>query len=200
MANPSPLVIEPVNLNGDRVLLRPLSLDDVPALAAVGLDEDLWKWIPTRVTTEAEMHAYVADALDLQEKGTALPFVIVDKATAEVVGSTRYGNIDKTHRRVEIGWTWVAAAFRRSHVNTEAKFLLLCHAFDTLGCNRVELKTDALNDRSRQAIQRIGAKQEGILRSHIITWSGRVRDTVYFSIIRDEWPAVRANLWARVHR
>lgn len=200
MAIPSPLVVEPVTLNGERVLLRPLSMEDVPALAAFGLDEDLWKWIPTRVTTEAEMRAYVEDALAQQDRGTALAFVIVDKATAEVVGSTRYGNIDKTHRRVEIGWTWVSAAFRRSHVNTEAKFLLLSHAFDILGCNRVELKTDALNDRSRQAIQRIGAKQEGILRSHVITWSGRVRDTVYFSIIRDEWPAVRANLWARVHR
>lgn len=200
MAFPSPLIIEPVTLNGKRVLLRQLSLDDVPALAAVGLDEDTWKWIPTRVSSEAEMRAYVEDALNLQEKGTALPFVIVDKETAEVVGSTRYGNIDKTHRRVEIGWTWVAPAFRRSHVNTEAKFLLLSHAFDTLGANRVELKTDALNERSRQAILRIGAKQEGILRSHIVTWSGRIRDTVYFSIIKDEWPAIRANLWAKVHR
>lgn len=200
MAFPSPLVIEPVTLNGERVLLRPLTLDDVPALAAIGLDEDTWKWTPTRVTTEAEMRAYVEEALAVQGKGTALPFVIIDKDSAQVVGCTRYGNIDKTHLRLEIGWTFVAPGFCRSHVNTEAKFLLLSHAFETLGANRVELKTDALNERSRRAIQRIGAKQEGILRSHVVTWSGRVRDTVYFSIIKEEWPSVRSNLWARVHR
>lgn len=194
------MIIEPLSLNGERVLLRPLTREDAPALAAVGLDEGTWKWVPTRVTNAAEMQAYVDDALALQEQGKALPFVIVDKETAEICGSTRFGNIEPAHRRLEIGWTWVSPAFRRSHVNTEAKFLLLSHAFDVLGANRVELKTDALNERSRNAILRIGAKQEGILRSHVVTWSGRVRDTVYFSIIREEWPAVRANLWARVHR
>lgn len=197
---PSPLVVQPVTLNGEHVTLRPLTLSDAPPLTEIGLDEDTWKWLPNRVTNAAEMLAYVQQALTQQEQDTALPFVVIDRASGQVIGTTRYGNIDKVHRRVEIGWTWIAPEFRRTSVNTEAKFLLLSHAFETLGCNRVEFKTDALNERSRQAILRLGAKQEGIFRSHIITWTGRIRDTVYFSIIAAEWPEVRSRLWAMVHR
>lgn len=194
------MTIQPVTLAGERVTLRPLSLNDVPALTAVGTDEDTWHWVPTRVRDEAEMRAYVEDALALQAKGSALPFAIIDETSGRIAGSTRYGNVELAHKRLEIGWTWLGPEFRRSPVNTEAKFLLLRHAFETLGMNRVELKTDALNERSRQAIRRIGAKEEGILRSHVITWSGRLRDTVYYSVIAPEWPAVKAELWAKVHR
>ena len=192
---------QPVSLRGTFVQLVPLSLDHVPALARVGLDPELWRWVPTAMTTADEMRAYVASALDEQTRGLALPFVIVDAASDEVIGCTRFGNIDVKNRRLEIGWTWLARSHQRTAANTNAKRLLLGHAFDNLGAMRVELKTDALNDRSRAAIVRIGAVQEGIVRKHSITASGRVRDAVYFSIIDTEWPAVRRTLDKRLaHR
>lgn len=125
-----------------------------------------------------------------------MPFAIVELASGTVVGSTRYGNIDRANRRVEIGWTWIGRPWQRTAVNTESKYLLLRHAFETLGCIRVEFKTDALNERSRQALLRIGAKEEGIFRSHVVTSTGRIRDSVYFSIIDREWPAVKTRLEA----
>lgn len=195
-----PMDLSPVRLEGLRVVLKPLAVEDVPALAAVGLDADTWTWITHPVTTAEGMRDYVEKALASQKAGTVLPFTILDKATGRAVGSTRFAAIEREHRRIEIGWTWVAPEFRRTHVNTEAKFLLLKHAFEKLGVNRVELKTDALNVRSRAAITRIGAKEEGTLRSHMVTLSGRVRDTVYFSIIASEWPRAKADLWARIHR
>jgi RimJ/RimL family protein N-acetyltransferase len=140
------------------------------------------------------MAAFIESALDEQERGVSLPFAILEKNTGRAIGSTRYGNIDRAHHRVEIGWTWVARAWQRTAMNTEAKYLLLKHAFETLGCMRVELKTDSLNERSRTAILRIGAREEGIFRNHMITSSGRIRHTVYFSIIDSEWPAVRVRL------
>jgi RimJ/RimL family protein N-acetyltransferase len=129
-----------------------------------------------------------------QERGTAMPFATLDAATGGVIGSTRFMNIDVPNRRVEIGSTWLSPNRQRTAANTEAKYLMLTHAFDTLGCIRVELKTDALNEKSRAAILRIGAKQEGIFRSHVICHDGRIRDSVYFSITREEWPQVRTGL------
>lgn len=189
---------QPVTLNGPFVRLVPLTLDHVPALASVGLDPVLWRWIPTPITTVGEMRAYVASALDDQARGLALPFAITDATSNELIGCTRFGNIDVKHRRLEIGWTWLARSHQRSAANTSAKRLLLGHAFDDLGAMRVELKTDALNDKSRAAIGRIGAVQEGIFRKHLVTASGRVRDTVYFSIIDTDWPLVRRTLDARL--
>ena len=189
---------QPVTLSGTFVRLVPLSLDYVPALARVGLDPVLWRWIPTPVTTADEMRAYVASAIEDQTRGLALPFAIVDAASGEVIGCTRFGNIDVKNRRLEIGWTWLARSHQRTAANTNAKRLMLGHAFDDLGAMRVELKTDALNDTSRAAIGRIGAVQEGIVRKHSITASGRVRDAVYFSIIDTEWPAVRRTLDERL--
>lgn len=191
---------QPVTLSGPFVRLVPLTLDHVPALARIGLDPELWRWVPTPVTTADEMHAYVASALDDQARSLALPFVIVDAASFEVIGCTRFGNIDVKNRRLEIGWTWLARSHQRTAANSNAKRLLLGHAFDDLGAIRVELKTDALNDKSRAAIGRLGAVQEGIVRKHSITASGRVRDAVYFSIIDTEWPAVRRTLDARLAR
>lgn len=147
-----------------------------------------------------DLRRYVDAALQAQAEGTALPFAIVERTSDTVVGSTRYGNVDRPHRRVEIGWTWIARPWQRTAVNTESKYLLLRHAFETLGCIRVEFKTDALNGQSRQALLRIGAKEEGILRSHMVTSTGRIRDSVYFSIIDREWPAVRARLDALLAR
>lgn len=189
---------QPVSLRGTFVQLVPLSLDHVPALARVGLDPELWRWVPTAMTTPEEMHAYVASALDEQTRGLALPFAITDTSSGEVIGCTRFANIDVKNRRLEIGWTWLARSHQRTAANTNAKRLLLGHAFDDLGAMRVELKTDALNDRSRAAIVRIGAVQEGIVRKHSITASGRVRDAVYFSILDTEWPAVRRTLDERL--
>ena len=160
----------------------------------MGLDKELWRWIPVAVRTVEEMATYIETALQEQERGVSLPFALIEKATGRAIGSTRYGNIDRTHHRVEIGWTWVARDWQRTAVNTEAKYLLLKHAFETLGCIRVELKTDSLNEKSRAAILRIGAKEEGLFRNHMITASGRIRHTVYFSLVDSEWPAVKARL------
>ncbi len=188
------MTVVPVSLEGRHVRLEPLAKAHLTELAQVGLEEELWRWIPTPVRTQEEMAAYIETALDEQERGVSLPFAIIDRATGRAIGSTRYGNIDRTHRRVEIGWTWVAREWRRTAMNSEAKYLLLKHAFETLACMRVELKTDSLNERSRAAILRIGAREEGIFRNHMITSSGRIRHTVYFSIIDSEWPAVKARL------
>jgi RimJ/RimL family protein N-acetyltransferase len=188
------MVVAPIVLEGRHVRLEPLANAHLAGLAAVGLDRELWRWIPTPVRTMEEMSAYVETALREQEQGTSLPFALAEKSTGRLMGSTRYGNIDRTHRRVEIGWTWVAREWQRTAVNTEAKYLLLKHAFESLGCIRVELKTDSLNERSRAAILRIGAREEGIFRNHMITASGRIRHTVYFSIVASEWPGVKARL------
>ncbi|MGB9464972.1 MAG: GNAT family protein [Candidatus Acidiferrum sp.] len=186
--------VAPVTLEGRHVRLEPLSLSHHAGLSAVGLDEDLWRWIPTPVGTPEEMSAYIETALAEQARGVSLPFALIEKSSARAIGSTRYGNIDRTHHRVEIGWTWVAPAWQRTGVNTEAKYLLLRHAFETLGCMRVELKTDSLNEKSRAAILRIGAREEGTFRNHMITASGRIRHTVYFSVLDSEWPAVKLRL------
>jgi N-acetyltransferase len=191
-----PARVQPVTLRGAGVRLEPLALDHVDGLVRVGLDPELWRWIPTPVTTAEEMRSYVSQALDEQRRGVSLPFAIVDPAGERVIGCTRYGNIDLANRRLEIGWTWYATAYQRTKANTETKLLLLAHAFEALETNRVEFKTDAFNERSRNAILRLGAVQEGIFRSHAVTSTGRVRDTVYFSIIGSEWPAVKARLQA----
>jgi len=190
--------VEPVVLEGAQVRLEPLSLGHLAGLCEVGLDEALWRWIPVPVRTAAEMTAYLEKALKEQASGVSLPFALVEKAS-RTIGSTRYMNIEKEHHRVEIGATWVARAWQRTAVNTEAKYLLLRHAFETLGCIRVELKTDSLNTQSRAAILRIGAREEGIFRNHMITASGRIRHTVYFSIVDSEWSEVKARLERRLN-
>jgi N-acetyltransferase len=193
------MMVKPVTLEGRHVRLEPLSKAHLVGLAAVGLDEELWRWIPTSVRTPEEMASYIETALQELERGVSLPFAILEKATGRAIGSTRYGNIDRTHHRVEIGWTWVARQWQRTAMNTEAKYLLLRCAFETLGCMRVELKTDSLNEKSRAAILRIGAKEEGIFRNHMITASGRIRHSAYYSIIDSEWPAVKARLEAKLN-
>lgn len=190
----SGMAIAPVTLEGRYVRLEPLTSVHTTGLAEIGLDEDLWKWIPAPVRTLEEMSAYVQTALSEQANSSALPFALIEKTSGRTIGSTRYGNIERTHHRVEIGWTWVAKQWQRSAINTEAKYLLLRHAFETLKCIRVELKTDSLNARSRAAILRIGAREEGTFRNHMITASGRIRHTVYFSILDSEWPEVKTRL------
>src|SRR5579864_8247152 len=193
------ITIAPVTLEGRHVRLEPLTLAHTEALSEVGLDADLWRWIPVPLRTSDDMAAYVETALREQAGGMALPFVQVEKQNGRVIGSTRYGNIERFHHRLEIGWTWVARDWQRTAVNSEAKYLLLRHAFEALGCMRVELKTDSLNERSRAAILRIGAREEGLFRNHMITASGRIRHTVYFSILDTEWPSVKARLEAKLN-
>ena len=192
------MILEPVTLAGRHVRLEPLALTHHASLCAIGLDPELWEFIPYRVTTPEDMAAYIRTALEHQAAGSALPFATVHVSShapsGTVIGSTRYMNIDRANRRVEIGATWIAPPWRRTAVNTEAKYLMLRHAFETLGCIRVELKTDALNQRSRNAIGRIGATEEGTLRQHMVTWSGRLRDSIYFSILDSEWPRVKQDL------
>ncbi|HEV2349256.1 MAG TPA: GNAT family protein [Terriglobia bacterium] len=195
-----PLNVHPLTLEGQHVRLEPLSLAHYAGLSEVGLVEELWRWIPQPVRTLEEMREYIAGALRLQAEGSALPFATVERATGKIIGSTRYMNIDRTNRHMEIGSTWLAPAWQRTAANTEAKFLMLRHAFETLGCLRVELKTDSLNEKSRAAILRIGAKEEGTFRNHMVTSTGRIRHTVYFSIIDSEWPAVKAALEVKLLR
>jgi RimJ/RimL family protein N-acetyltransferase len=192
------MIVEPTTLRGKSVRLEPLRIEHVGPLAHVGLDPSLWRWIPVQVATVDQMRAYVLTALDEQKRGVSVPFALIDQISGQVIGCTRYANIEPEHRRLEIGWTWITPSFQRTAANTEAKLLLLTHAFETLGAQRVELKTDALNERSREAILRIGAVEEGTFRKHMIMSTGRARDTVYFSIIDSEWPAVKAKLRARL--
>jgi RimJ/RimL family protein N-acetyltransferase len=193
-------VLEPVTLRGRFVRLEPLSLAHANDLCRVGLDPELWRWIPSSVTTSEHMRGYIETALAEQESGVSLPFAVIAMDSGRAIGSTRYGNINLPNRRVEIGWTWYAPAYQRTPVNTECKLLLLGHAFERLGMIRVEFKTDVLNEKSRNALLRIGAMQEGIFRKHLICESGRIRDTVYFSILDTEWPEKKRALEARLGR
>lgn len=194
----APMRVEPIRLAGRRVVLEPLSLEHVDALCAIGFDPEIWRYTTARLGDAGEMRRYVETALQWQRDGTAVPFATVDRASGRVVGSTRFANIDREHRRAEIGWTWIARDFQRTHVNTEAKYLMFRHAFETWGCRRVELKTSSLNTRSRAAILRLGAVEEGTFRKHMINPDGSSRDTVYFSITDDEWPGVKSRLEGRV--
>jgi N-acetyltransferase len=198
--NPGPIRVEAVVLEGEHVRLEPLALSHLDGLCEVGIVEELWRWIPTQVTAPEQMKAYVELALTERANGVSMPFAQIERASGRAIGSTRFMNIEKNHRRLEIGSTWIGPAWQRSAINTEAKYLLLRHAFEDLGCMRVELKTDSMNEKSRNAILRIGAKQEGIFRNHMLTSTGRVRHTVYFSVIDSEWPGVKAELERRLGR
>ena len=186
--------VQPVTLTGAHVRLEPLSLNHHAALCEVGLDRELWRWTVAEVLTPEDMRSYMETALKWQADGTALPFATVEEASGRVVGSTRFMNIDTPNGRVEIGSTWLSRPWQRTRINTEAKYLMLRHAFETLGCLRVELKTDSLNEQSRKAILRLGAKEEGIFRNHMICYGGRIRHSAWYSVIDSEWPEVKGRL------
>jgi N-acetyltransferase len=192
------LEIAHVILSTNQVLLRPLELSDEAALIEASRDGALWEKTTTTVPRPDEMRAYIEKARSQVAAGTALPFTIVVRDGDRVAGTTRYMNIDPVNHRLEIGTTWIAKSWQRSFVNTHAKFLLLRHAFETLGCIAVELRTHSLNHQSRQAIERLGAKQDGLLRRHMIMPDGHIRDTVVYSIIREEWSAIKAELSQRL--
>ncbi|HQX56772.1 MAG TPA: GNAT family protein [Pyrinomonadaceae bacterium] len=192
--------VESVPIIGDNVKLEPLRVDHIPALCDVGLDGQLWKWTTSVIANALDMERYVKRALVERDLGASVPYVTVVKNSGMIVGATRFGNIDVANRKAEIGWTWVTPKWQRTSVNTETKLLMLSHAFEQWKCIRVEFKTDANNRRSRKAIKRLGAKEEGILRNHMITESGRFRDSVYFSIIENEWDAVKQRLCRRLEK
>lgn len=189
-----PARLEPVTLDGKVVRLEPMTPEHAAALAEVGLDPDIWRYTIVNPRTPADMKDYMESGLAVFRDGTGLPFVTIHKESGRVVGSTRFGNYDPANRRIEIGWTWIAKPWQRTAVNTEAKYLMMSYAFEQLRCVRVELKTDVLNEPSRRAMLRIGAREEGILRKHTVMWTGRYRDTIYYSVLDDEWPAVKARL------
>ena len=192
--------VTPVTLEGQHVRLEPLTATHEESLNAAAADGDLWTSTVTIVPNPTEMIDYISAALNAQSQKHELPFVIVRKSTGRVVGTTRFYFIDPVNRHVEIGYTWLAASAQRTAVNTETKLLLLTHAFETWRCIRVALITDVLNQQSRAAILRLGAKEEGIFRNHLIMPDGRYRDSVCFSIIESEWPEVKTRLETKLGR
>jgi N-acetyltransferase len=186
--------IQPVTLDGRWVRLEPLTLEHAEALWAAGSDPDLWRYTTIQLRSLEDMREYVRQALAEQEGGVSLPFATVECSAGLVVGTTRFGSIVPAHKRVEIGWTFIAPTHQRTPLNTEAKYLMFRHAFEVWEFNRVELKTNALNRVSRTAMMRLGAKEEGTLRSHMVNMDGTIRDTVYYSVIREEWPQVKTHL------
>jgi RimJ/RimL family protein N-acetyltransferase len=190
----TPSGLDRVVLEGRIVRLEPLELAHVPALAEVALDPAIWRWTIARPQTEADLRDWATAAIRGREAGTEYPFATIERASGRPIGSTRFMNVALEHRRVEIGWTWLAPPWQRTGANREAKLLLLGHAFETLGCRRVEFKTDSNNEASRAALLGIGATFEGIFRKHIVMPNDGVRHSAWYSVIDDEWPAVRAHL------
>ena len=187
--------VQPIILGGKVVRLEPLSESHVPDLTISGQDESIWQYmLYNTIRTEQQMHSWVLDLLDRQTKGTDLPFAVIHLESGKVIGATRYLNIRPQDQALEIGGTWYSVEFQRTAVNTECKYLLLKHAFEGLKCIRVQFKTDLRNERSQRALERIGAVKEGILRSHMITPDGYIRDSVFYSILASEWPVVKARL------
>ncbi|MCA8272486.1 GNAT family N-acetyltransferase [Burkholderia sp. AU30280] len=197
MTDASASLEQPI-LTGERVELRPLASSDRQALLDAAADGQLWNLKVTVVPGPETIDAYLDTALQGRAAGTVMPFTIVDRASGRVIGSTRFWKIDRQNRKLEIGHTWLSASAQRTRANTEAKWLLLGYAFDVLQCVRVQFTTDELNEKSRAAILRLGAKQEGIVRHERIMPDGRKRNSVRFSIIDDEWPEVRARLLAKL--
>jgi len=187
--------ISPFSLEGRHVRLEPLRPEHTSVLWEIAKDH---QWIPYRLQSVEDFEKFNRQVLDEQARGLTVPFATVERASNAVVGTTRFMNMDFPNRKVEIGSTWIAPRWQRTVVNTEAKYLMLCHAFEVWKCLRVELKTDALNQRSRQAILRLGAKEEGTLRKHMLTYNGRQRDSVYFSILDTEWPQAKTGLESKL--
>ena len=193
--------ISPVVLNGKYVRLEPMTEDHIPGLAEIGVGQTFWDFmLYGRMDSVEDMRNWVRDILSRAQNGTDVPFVAIHLASGKVAGATRYLNIMPKDRGLEIGGTWYGTEYQRTPVNTECKYLLLTHAFERLGCIRVQLKTDLRNVRSQNAIERIGAKREGILRNHMILPSGQFRDSVFYSILDSEWPEVKKRLEAILTR
>jgi RimJ/RimL family protein N-acetyltransferase len=188
----------PVSLIGQKIRLRPMTEHDADTLLLAASDGELWNMQLTNIPSPETVEKYINIAMTGRNAGTVLPFVIEDIASGKPIGSTRLWKIDTQNRKLEIGHTWLSASWQRTYANTEAKLLLLTHAFEVMNCVRVQFTTDELNEKSRNAILRLGARQEGIVRHERIMPNGRVRNAVRFSIINDEWPEVRSNLSSKL--
>ena len=188
--------VKPITLEGKYVLLCPPSINDLDGLSSAAQNGEIWNNPYALFPSIGEMSEYLKDLL--KDPKTILPFIIIHKESNKIAGTTRYLNIDYDNYRLEIGHTWIAQSYRRTAVNTESKFLMLQHAFEKLNCIAVEIRTDALNEVSRKAIERLGAKQDGILRNHKIMRNGRIRDTVSYSIIKSEWPSVKEKILQKI--
>lgn len=191
--------VEPVTLEGEFVRLEPLAMKHAQDFALVSGEPEIWRYMSDELLTLEQIQHWIEATLQLQASGAILPFATVDKATNRAIGSTRYLTIIPKDRGLEIGWTWLGKAYWRTAINTECKYLLFLHAFEDLNCIRVQLKADYRNQRSRNAIERIGAKFEGILRQHVIMRDGYYRDSAYYSVLDKEWPEVKARLEAKLH-
>ncbi len=187
----------PVVLAGPHIRLEPLEMAHLAGLASI-LDATLLQYFQKPARNAAELQIFIETALEEQRQGRSLPFAIIESAGGRPVGSTRLANIDRDNRRLEIGWSWIGRAWQRTAVNTEAKLLLMTHAFETLGVNRIEFKTDSLNTQSREALTRLGAVEEGYFRNHLVMSDGRLRHSVWFSIVASEWPRVKHQLQTRL--
>ncbi|MBJ7553770.1 GNAT family N-acetyltransferase [Marinomonas spartinae] len=186
--------VQQITLTGKIIRLEPMKLEHVEALSLVGVAPELWHLQPAPISSQEEMHLYVAKALNQFQAGEALPFVIVSIADEKIIGTTRYMDISPQNRRLEIGATWLSPSHQRTGANTETKSLLLTYAFESLGVQRIVFKTEVLNEKSRNALLRLGAIEEGTFRKHLIATSGRARDMVYFSILDHEWPQIKERL------
>ncbi len=194
-AAPDPVTwVAPRAIEGDQVRLEPLGRRHAAGLAVVGVDPEIWTFMPC----PPDIVAFIDRAALEQEEGQRVAFAIIDRHSGTAIGSTSFLDVQPLHRRVEIGWTWIGRAYWRTAINTETKLLLLTHAFDRMGAERVALKTDGRNVRSQAAIARLGAQREGVLRRHMRLPDGFIRDTVYYSILREEWPLVREGLRQRL--
>jgi N-acetyltransferase len=189
--------LRPLTLEGNHVRLEPLSLDHLDGLAQV-LDATLLQWFSKPATNVDELREFIEMALEEQHQRRTVAFAMIDRASGRAIGSTRFGNIDAAHRRVEIGWTWIGRVWQRTAINTEAKLLMMEHAFERCGAIRVEFKTDSRNTQSRAALARLGATEEGYFRNHMIMANGRYRHSVYFSIVDAEWPLLKQRLVRRL--
>jgi N-acetyltransferase len=192
--------VKPATLQGQIVRLEPLSLDHLDDLAQVAFEGNLWRWTVVQPTDVDGLRAWIQTAVAAADAGAELPFATVDVASGRAVGSTRFMSIVPEHKRLEIGWTWVALAHQRTGANREAKLLQMTHAFETLGANRVEFKTDSLNEKAHPGLLGIGATYEGLFRNHMVMPGGRLRHSTYYSVIVDEWPDVKARLQAKLAR
>lgn len=189
--------MEKLTLENKRVLLRPLEISDLDSLLEVALVPEMWTVGSTAIRDRAELEGYIKTALKERENGQSIPFTVVDKQNGRVAGSTRFAAISESNKRAEIGYTWIHPDFQRTGLNRAMKFAMLQYAFETWRLNRVELKTDERNEKSRNAMLAIGCTQEGILRQHMITWTGHLRNSVYFSILREEWPDIRERIFGK---
>lgn len=185
-------------LDGSYVVMAPLELHHIDALYTAGAYDDIWRFMPVKVNTIDDMRRLVVDAIRNKQAGSEYPFIVLDKSTGNIIGSTRFLEISPVHKALEIGWTWYTPNAQGTSINPECKLLLLEYAFETLGCIRVQLKTDLRNERSQRAIEKLGAKREGVLRKHRILWDGYIRDSVYYSILDSEWPDIKKRLLKRL--